>query len=199
MAAALADALGAPLELITFASPGELADAATADTWDIGNIGADPVRAQHIGFTAPYCEIESTYLVRGDSPIATLADVDRPGVRIAAKARAAYTLWLQRNIAQAELIQTDILHDSFDVFVGQGLEALAGLRPRLLSDAERLPGSRVLDGRFTAVQQAVGTPRGRDGAGLAYLERFVAAALRSGFVAALIDHHGARGLTVARP
>ena len=76
--------------------PGWLAD---GHRWDIGNIGADPARADHIAFTAPYCEIDSTYLVRGDSPIVTLADVDRPGVRIVTKEGAAYTLWLERNIA----------------------------------------------------------------------------------------------------
>ena len=198
MAAALADLLGTPLDLVTFASAGEVADAAVADRWDIGNIGADPARADHIAFTAPYCEIESTYLVRGDSGIVTLADVDRPGVRIVAKAGAAYTLWLERNIDKAELIRTDVRDDSLDRFVAEGLEVLAGLRPGLLRNAERLPGSRVLDGRFTAVRQAMGTPRARDGAGIAYLERFVAAAVESGFVAALIDHHGATGLTVAR-
>ena len=198
MAAVLADLLGTPLDLVTFASPGELADAVTADRWDIANIGADPARAAHIAFTAPYCEIESTYLVRGDSGIVTLADVDRRGVRIVTKQGAAYTLWLERNINQAELIRIDVSEDSLDTFVAQGLEVLAGLRPRLLRDAERLPGSRVLDGRFTAVRQAMGTPRARDGAGIAYLERFVAAAVESGFVAALIDHHGATGLTVAR-
>ena len=114
------------------------------------------------------------------------------------KRGAAYTLWLERNIDNAELIRTDVRDDSLDTFVAQGLEVLAGLRPRLLRDAERLPGSRVLDGRFTAVRQAIGTPRARDGAGIAYFERFVAAAVESGFVAALIDHHGATGLTVAR-
>ena len=198
MAAALADLLGVPLDLVTFASPGELADAVIADRWDIANIGADPARADHIAFTSPYCEIDSTYLVRGDSPIVVVADVDRPGVRIVTKERAAYTLWLERHIVNAELIRINVREDSLDTFVAQGLEVLAGLRPRLLRDAERLPGSRVLDGRFTAVRQAIGTPRARDGAGIAYLERFVAAAVESGFVAALIDHHGATGLTVAR-
>ncbi len=198
MAAALADLLGTPLDLVTFASPGELAGAVTADRWDIANIGADPARADHIAFTAPYCEIESTYLVRSDSGIMTPADVDRPGVRIVTKEGAAYTLWLERNIDKAELIRIAVPEDSLDTFIARGLEVLAGLRPRLMRDAERLPGIRVLDGRFTAIRQAMGTPRARGGAGIAYLERFVAAAVESGFVAALINHHGATGLTVAR-
>ena len=197
MATALAHSLGTPLDLVVFDSPGELADAVTSDRWDIGNIGSDPARAEHIAFSAPYCEIESTYLVRGDSPIVTVGDVDHPGVRIATKNRAAYSLWLERNVENAQLVQPDTTDDCFDALAAGLVDVLAGLRPGLLSAAKRLPGSRVLAGRFASVQQAIGTPRDRDSAGIAFLDRFVAAAVMSGFVAALIEHHGATGLSVA--
>jgi polar amino acid transport system substrate-binding protein len=164
---------------------------------DIGNVGADPGRAEHLAFTAPYCEIEATYLVRGDSSITTIDEVDRPGVRIASRRRAAYTLWLDRNISQAQLIHTETIDESFELFVADRLEVLAGLRPRLMDDTARIPGSRLLEGRFTAVQQAIGTHRDRGDAGLAYLEHFVKWAIESGFVAALIDHYQVRGLAVA--
>lgn len=197
MAAAIADALGVPLQLVSFDSPGDLADAATSDRWDIGNIGADPARAEHITFSAPYCEIESTYLVRDDSPMVTAADVDRPGVSIATKRRAAYTLWLERNIEHANLIQTDTSDDCLDALAAEEVDVLAGLRPRLLLDAERLPAGRVLEGRFASVQQAIGTPSDRSPAGLAFLQRFVITAIDEGFVAALIKYHDVKGLSVA--
>jgi polar amino acid transport system substrate-binding protein len=197
LAAALAGAIGAGLELITYPSPGDLADAAKAEEWDIGNIGADPARAEFIAFSAPYSQIDATYLVRGDSPLRTVADVDQVGVTVISKARAAYTLWLDRNLQHAEVIHTSSADESFQRFVDEGIDALGGLVPRLLADLEALPGSRLIDGRFTAVQQAVGTPRTRDAAGLAYLEAFVSAAIDSGFIAELIEHHGARGLSVA--
>jgi polar amino acid transport system substrate-binding protein len=91
------------------------------------------------------------------------------------------------------------LDGSFDAFVEQHLDALAGLRPRLMTDLERLPGARLLDDRFTAVQQAMGTPRGRDDAGFAYLSAFVEDAKASGFVASLIEKQSVQGLTVAAP
>ena len=99
----------------------------------------------------------------------------------------------------AELVRSYHLRGSFDLFVNDGLDALAGLRPALLQDAERLPGSRVLDGRFTSVQQAMGTPRGRDGAGYAYLQAFVEEMKATGFVAGRIAAHGVVGLSVAPP
>lgn len=193
LAAALADNLGVPLTLVPFKSPGELADAAVGDVWDIGNIGADPARSEHIAFAPPYSEIESTYLVRGDSPITSLDEVDQPGVRIVTKARAAYSLWLERHIARAELIQVAGRVNPFDTFVDDGIDALAGLRPGLLTDQEKLPGSRILDGRFATVQQAIGTPRDRPAAGVEHLERFVQAVIETGVVAELIERHGVAG------
>lgn len=130
MARALAERLGVPLRLVPYASPGLLADAVGTDSWDIGLIGAEPQRAEKIAFTAAYAEIEATYLVPSGSPIATIADVDRPGVRIASTARAAYDLWLDRNITQATLLRANSIDDTFALFRDQGLEALAGLRPR---------------------------------------------------------------------
>jgi polar amino acid transport system substrate-binding protein len=197
MARTLAERLGVGLQLLRYKSPAALADDAESGAWDVGNIGAEPARAQHISFTAAYCEIEATYLVPPGSAITGVEDVDRPGIRIASAAKAAYDLWLERNLQHAELVRAEGLDGSFQAFVDQGLDALAGLRPRLLTDVERLPGSRILDGRVTAVQQAMGTPRGRDQAGFTYLQSFVEAAKADGLVAGFIERHEVKGLSVA--
>jgi len=199
MAKELARRLGVGIELLRYKTPGDLADAAPSGVWDIGNIGAEPARAESIAFTAAYCEIEATYIVPAGSSITTVEEVDQPGKRIVSAARSAYDLWLVRNIEHAELIQVKGLDESFDTFVEQQADALAGLRPRLITDVERLPGARLLEGKFTAVQQAMGTPRGRDQAGFEYLTAFVEDAKASGFVAELIAKHGVQGLSVAPP
>jgi polar amino acid transport system substrate-binding protein len=196
MARAVADRLGVPVRYVPYPRPGELADAVAAGEWDIGLIGAEPQRAERIAFTSAYAEIEATYLVPPGSAIATIEGVDRPGVRIAVAARAAYDLWLERNIRHAALHRAPGLDASFELFAAERLEALAGLRPKLLTDAERMPGARILDGCFTTVQQAIGTPRA-NAAGAAFLQEFVTAAKADGLVAALIARHGVRGLSVA--
>jgi len=198
MAQAIADRLGVPVRYVPYANPGLLADAADKGEWDIGLIGAEPQRAEKIAFTAAYAEIEATYLVPAGSAITALEEVDRPGIRISVAARSAYGLWLERNIRHATLVLSDGLDGSFKRFVADGLDVLAGLRPRLLADAEALPGSRILDGRFSAVQQAVGTPRG-NAAGAAFLAEFVEEAKASGLVAKLIAQHKVQGLSVAPP
>jgi polar amino acid transport system substrate-binding protein len=198
MAREIADRLGVPVKYVPFKTPGELADAAATGTWDIGLIGAEPQRAEKITFTAAYCEIEATYLVPAGSPLQKIADVDKPGIRIAVTGRAAYGLWLDRNIKHAQLVKTDSLDSAYEKFVADKLDALAGLRPRLISDVKKLPGARILDGQFTAVQQAVGTER-KNAAGAEFLRKFVEEAKSSGLVARLIAKHKVVGLSVAPP
>ena len=94
------------------------------------------------------------------------------------------------------MVRAEGLPASFDLFVAKQLEVLAGLLPRLNTDVARLPGARILDGHFTAVQQAIGTPKARS-AGAAYLTEFVADIKASGLVAQLIERHGAKGVSVA--
>jgi polar amino acid transport system substrate-binding protein len=198
MARAVAARLGVPVRFVPYPRPGTLADAAGTDAWDIGLIGAEPQRAETIAFTAAYAEIEATYLVPAGSLIATLAEVDCAGHRIASTARAAYDLWLDRNIRHATLLRAESIDGALALFTAQGLEALAGLRPRLIADAESLPGSRILDGCFMSVQQAIGTPRA-NAAAADFLHGFVEEAKASGLVARLIARHGVQGLSVAPP
>ena len=152
-----------------------------------------------ITFTAAYAEIESTYLLPAGSSIQSIEEVDREGVRIAVYGRAAYGLWLKDNIKHADLVETDGMDASFDLFVQQRLDALAGLRPRLINDVERLPGSRILEGKYSSVQQAIGS-KPDHAIGAAFLSDFVEEAKASGLVASLIEQHGVTGqLTVAPP
>jgi polar amino acid transport system substrate-binding protein len=110
--------------------------------------------------------------------------------------KSAYDLYLSRNLRHARLVRAQGIDASYDLFVGEKLEALSGLKPRLVMDAERLPGSRVLEGQFTAIQQSIGTPVGRNAAAK-YLREFVEDLKAAGFVAAAIARHGVRGVTVA--
>jgi polar amino acid transport system substrate-binding protein len=196
MALEIANRLGVPVKYFTYKTPAELADNALNNVWDIGLIGAEPQRAEMIAFTSAYVEIESTYLVPAGSTIKTIADVDQPGVRIAVTGKTAYGLWLDRNIKHATLHRSASFDTAFAEFTGSQLDALAGLRPGLIKDAAKLPGSRLIEGRFSAVQQAIGTQK-KNTAGAAFLQAFAEEVKASGFVQALIDKHKVVGLTVA--
>ena len=188
--------LGVPVELVTYEAAGKLADGVKTGAWDVAFLGAEPQRANEIAFTAAYLEIPATYLVPAGSRIRAIEEVDREGVRIAVAQKSAYDLYLSRNLKHAQLLRAEGIQGSYDLFIAQKLEVLSGLKPRLVTDAEKLPGSRVLDGQFTAVQQAIGTPKSRE-AGAKYLREFAEDAKASGLVAEAIARHGVRGVSVA--
>ena len=140
MAREIATRLGVPVKYVPYKTPGELADMAGKDAWDIGLIGAEPQRAETIAFTAAYVEIEATYLVPAASPLKTLAEVDRPGVRIAVTGRSAYGLWLDRNIKQATLVRSDTLDSAYEQFVRDKLDALGGPAATAAVGRQEAPG-----------------------------------------------------------
>lgn len=196
LGAELARRLGVPVAYVSFAGAGETADAVMKDAWDVAFLGAEPQRANEIAFTAAYLEIPVTYLVPAGSAIRSLADVDRTGVRVAVSAKSAYDLFLTRSLRHATLVRAEGLPAAFELFKLQRLEALAGLRPGLLADSAKVPGSRLLDGQVTAVQQAIGTPKARM-EGARYLREFAEEVKAAGLVAQLIEKHGVRGVNVA--
>ena len=153
--------LRVPVELVPYESAGTMADAAKTGEWDVAFLATDPGRAGDITFSTPYLEIDATYLVPAGSPLRTIGDVDRDGVRIAVSDKSAYDLFLRRAVHHAQLVPAPGVEASVSLFLAEQLEALAGLRPLLAAVAELHPGCRVLDGRFTAVHQAIGTPVGR--------------------------------------
>jgi polar amino acid transport system substrate-binding protein len=188
--------LGVPVEFVKFQQAGQLADAVRDEKCDVGFLGAEPQRANEIAFTKAYLEIPVTFLAPRGSSIKSISDVDREGVRIAVSARSAYDLYLSRTLKHAKLLRAEGIDASYDLFIKEKLDVLAGLKPRLVSDAEKLPGSRVLDGQITGVQQALGVSKKRQAAAQ-FTREFVDEIKRSGLVAKTIEKHGVRGVTVA--
>ena len=196
LARELATRLGVPLRFVCYDAPGPMADAVRSGAWNVAFFAVEPARAAEIDFSAAYLEIEATYLVPPGSPLNSVADVDRPEVRISTMNKSAYALYLTRSLKHAQLVTAADIEASFRQFVDDKLEALSGLRPRLVSDAARLPGSRILDGGFTAVQQAIGMPRTSEAAA-SYLRAFVEDVKASGLVAEVIAKNAVHGVNVA--
>lgn len=198
LARELARRANAAVEFVGYENAGLAADAAKQQAWDVAFIGAEPARADLITFTPAYVEIEATYLLPGNAAIWSPDDLDRDGYRIATTARAAYTLYLQRTLKHATLVEADTMRGALELFKRSNLDALAGLTPRLTEDAKGIPGSRVLKGGFTAVQQSMAVRKERTAAA-AYLVAFANEIKASGLLASLIAKHGADGLTIAGP
>ena len=199
LARALGERLGLPVDLVTFEAAGKVFEALkTTGAWDLAFLAIDPVRAAEIAFTSPYVVIEGTYLVRAASPFRAVDQLDRDGVRIAVGQGAAYDLFLTRTLKQAQIVRADTSAAAIDLFLAGGLDAAAGVRQPLSAAARAQPGLRVLDGRFTAIEQAMGLPRAR-AAGLAFVQSFIEEMKASGFVAAALARSGQGDAAVAPP
>jgi polar amino acid transport system substrate-binding protein len=196
LARALAKRLSVPLEFVLFDSAGKVFDAAHSSAWDIAFLALDPARAAEILFTAPYVLIEGTYIVRDASPLRAIDDFDRPGVRIAVGKGAAYDLFLTRTLKHAAIVRHDTSAGAMELFLDGGLEAAAGVRQSLVEFARMHAGLRLIDGRFTSIQQAMGTPKGRP-AGREFLQAFIEEMKQSGFVRSALERSGQRAASVA--
>ncbi len=195
LARELAQRLGAELIFIDCDSPGAVVDAIGSGEVDICFLAVEPARREVIDFTAPYVLIESNYVARADGPFRTAADVDRDGVTVVTRARAAYDLYLSRNLKAAKVLP--IADGELDAFVaGQG-DVASGIRPMLEDYFEGRPGYRILEPPFASVGQAMGLARGR-GPAFAWLEAFVEELKASGFVEGALKAAGSRA-TVAPP
>ena len=195
LARELATRTGLPVDLVGFESAGKMFEAVQAGAWDVAFLAIDPGRADQISFTAPYIEIEGTYLVPAGSPLSTIAEVDREGVRVGVSSKSAYDLFLSRSLQHAQLVHAPDPNSAFELIVAGKVDVVAGVRQHLIANAGKLPGSRVLAGRFMAIQQAVGIPKGRD-AGATYLREFIEDVKASGLVARAIEKAGVRGVSV---
>lgn len=191
LARELGKRLGVDVELIPHDAAGKVFDGATTNAWDIAFVAIEPVRAAVIEFTAPYVIIEGTYMVPAQSPLKAIADVDRPGVRIAVGLKSAYDLYLSRTIQNATIVHATAGggRAMIDLFVQDKLEAVAGVRQPLEAYAKDHPEVRVMDGHFMEIQQAMGTPKDRL-AGAAYLRAFVEEMKAAGFVAEALKRSG---------
>lgn len=197
LATALAQRLGVPLEPVVFKTAGHSVEAVTNEQADIGFFAVDPVRGAGIGFTAPYVLIEGRYLVREDSPLQGIEEVDRPGTRVVVGAGSAYDLHLTRELRHATIVRAPSSPTVVDLFVEQRLDVAAGVKQQLEADTRRFPGLRLLPGRFMVIRQAMGLPKGRGEPARASLAAFVEEMKASGFVAQALGRHRIEGASVA--
>ena len=198
LARELARRLGVAVELVEYTAAGRVVEGVKTRSWDIAFVAIDPARAVDIAYSPPYVVIEGAYLVRNESPIRSNAEVDRPGTRVVVGRASAYDLYLTRELKQATIVRAPTSPAVVDQFVAEKLEVAAGVRQQLELDAKRVPGLRMLPGRFMVINQAMGTPRER-AAGAAYLRDFIEEMKASGFVADALSRHRIEGAGVAPP
>jgi polar amino acid transport system substrate-binding protein len=192
----LARRVGVPFEPVFYPSVGALLDAGKAGAWDVAFVGFSPARAKEWDFTALHMEVEFGYLVPGGSSISTMADVDRPGIRVAVQEKSQPDIFLSRMLKNGVVVRATSLAGTVDALRSGRADAIFSIKPSLFEVSNQLPGSKVLDGHPGIDPHAMALPKGRDPA-LAYARRFIEEAKSSGLVKAAIERAGMRGAAVA--
>jgi polar amino acid transport system substrate-binding protein len=194
--------LGVPVQLIVFDAAGKVVDAGRTGGWDIAFVALDPKRAAEIAQSPPYVQIEGSYLVKSESPLKSNDEVDRKGHRVVVGRNSAYDLYLTRELKQAEIVRTPTSGAVVDTMLKENYEVSAGVKQALENDARRIPGVRLLPGRFMVINQAMASQRvegTRNVAGARYLREFIEEMKASGFIAKAIERHQQPSAVVAPP
>jgi polar amino acid transport system substrate-binding protein len=192
----LAARAGVPVAFVEYTAVGKMVEDAKLGAWDIAVVAFDPARKSVLEFAPPHMVVDLTYLVAPGSSIRSVADADKPGMRIGAARGAATALFLQRELKAAAVVPAENEPAVFALLREGKVDAIAQNRFLLLGLAEQLPGSRVLEDRFSAAEMTIVLPKGR-AAALEYVGVFVEEAKRSGSVGKAIEAAGLRGVSVA--
>ena len=196
LARELAWRLQVPLDIVPYDAAGKVNADATKNVWDVAFFAVDPKRAEEVAYSAPYVIIEGGYAVPASSPIKTIEEVDREGVRVAVSKGSAYDLYLSRNLKNAKLVLAPSPQASFEMFAKDGLPVLAGVKVAVGDWVKAHPGYRVLDGRFMVIEQAMAIPKDRE-RGAEYLRKYVEDVKANGLVASSLARSGQKEAIVA--
>ncbi|MGF9764191.1 transporter substrate-binding domain-containing protein [Microvirga sp. 0TCS3.31] len=192
----IAERLGVPLVLIECASSGEIIEAASSGTWDVSFAPVDAERKKLVDFGPNYFLGESTYMVPAGSPITSIEEVDRNGVRVYGIENTATIRSARKSLKNTSAIGLQRLDEALERFGNGEVDALALGKESLRSLLPRFPGARMLDGHFHAAGTAVAVPKGRTEA-LEIISGMIEDLKGDGTVRKIFDAHGMETATVA--
>jgi len=190
--------LGVQVATNGMSSPQTVIDAVEKGQADIGFVAYNPERAGPVEFSQPYSLVQQTFLVRTDSPIRSVADIDRDR-KIGAGRGDSIALYLARNLKQAQLIElTETPANAVQMVLDGKLDAFGANRQRLTDLMRNLSGLRLLPDDLYGVEQTMIVPKGKPEV-LRMVNQFIDDVRQSGFLRDSIQRSGVIGLAVAPP
>ncbi len=188
----LARRIGVPFEPVVYPSPGAVMDGLKSGEWDLTFLGPSPGRENVLNFTVSFLVIEHGYLVPAGSPISTIDAVDRSGTRIGAPQGGSVNAFLVRTVKNATVIASPSVPAGEEMLRSGKVDVFAANKANLFELSDKLPGSRVLDGRIGADEVAIALPKGRE-TGIAYVRKYIEDAKSEGLIKAAVQRAGLRG------
>jgi polar amino acid transport system substrate-binding protein len=198
LARELARRLGTQVSLIASPNPQGVIDAVQNQQADIGFVAYNPERAGPVQFSRPYMLVQQTFLVRADSRIRSVTDIDRPNQNIGAGKGDSIALYLGRNLKQARLVEIteSTPGEALQMVAAGKLDAFGANRQRLTDAMRTVTGLRLLPDDLYGVEQTIIVPNGKPEA-LKLLNQFIDDVRKSGFLRSAIERSGVIGIAVA--
>jgi polar amino acid transport system substrate-binding protein len=188
----LARRIGVPFDPVVYPSPGAIMGGLKSGEWDLCFFGPTPERESVLNFTAAFLVLEHGYLVPAGSPISTMDAVDRPGTRIGAPQGGSVNAFLARTIKSATVIASPSVPAGEELLKSGKVDVFAANKANLYLLSDRMPGSRVLDGRIGVDEVAIALPKGRE-SGMVFLKRYIEEARSEGLIKAAVQRAELRG------
>lgn len=192
----LAHRIGVPFEPIFYPSIGTILDSGKAGAWDVAHFGFSVQRAIEFDFSAVDLEVELGYLIPDGSSISAIADVDRPGIRVAVQEKSGPDAFFTGTLKDAILVRTPSNSEAFAAVKSGKADVMGSIKPILFEITSDLTGFTVLDSRAGVDPHAMAMPKNRE-LGMAYLRQFVDTAKSEGLVKAAIERAGLRGVVLS--
>jgi len=189
----LARQLHVDYEPVVFAKNAEVQQALKTGAVDVAFTNASAARAKEVDFAPPYLQIELGYLVPPGSALTDLRDVDTAGRRVGVTTGSTSDATLSKDLRNAEVVRAPTFNDTIAQLASHQIDAFATNKATLFEIAEKLPGSRVLDGRWGVERHAIAIPKGRE-AGLEFLSTFTSEIIAAGLVRDAIGRAGLKGV-----
>lgn len=189
---------GVKVTLIGKPNPQGVIDAVRSGEAEIGFVAYNPERAGPVEFSKPYLLVHQTFIVKNDSAIKSIADIDRQGRKLGATRADSIALYLRRTLKQGQLLELDdTSQNTIERLLQDGaIDAYGSNRQRLTDWTKTAKGVRLLSDDLYGVEQAIIVPGGRKDA-LDAANQFIDEVRKSGFLKASADKSGVVGITVA--
>ena len=186
--------LGVPFAVVVIQGNAQFLEAMQSGRVDFGSNNATPARAMHMDFAQAHLAVEAGFLVPSSSNIASITEVDRPGVRVGVTQGSTTEAKFVQELKAAILVRAPSIAAAQAMLATGQLDVYATNKGNLFDMADKLPGWRVLEGRYGVEQISIAIPKGRE-LGMPFLRQFVEDAKSSGLVAIAAQRAGLRGIT----
>jgi len=186
-----------PVSIIPLPTAAAVLEAVRSGTVDIGFVAPNPERTGVVLYSQTYMLVQQSALVRAESQLHSVKELDRPGQVIGINTDDSVGVWLKRRLTAAKVRETPdyTLADAVRWLRNEEVVAFAGGRQRLSSGTRDVPGLRMLEDNFYGVPQAIAAPLDRLDR-LQLINTTLAEMRSSGFLADSVARSGIEGLTI---